>query len=87
MSLFIFNESAPKRKPYKKDRWMTVKVQVSLSGDPSCLIYSKDRDFVYNCEREFGVKLLGEAVKGFWKVRYSKTGELYFDRPVKAQDW
>jgi len=70
----------------KEGRWMVCKVQVSLSGVPSTLIYDESRRFHHQCEREFGEKLLGDELKGFFKMRF-RDGELYVHKRVTNRSW
>jgi len=73
-------------KKNKKPFWMICKVQVSISGEPSTLIYNESRSFCHQCEREFGVSILDDDLKGFFKIRFN-NGELYIHERVNDKEW
>jgi len=76
-----------KKQVNKKEFWTICKVQVSLAGTPSTLIYNEDRSVEDMTDRAFGERLLGEDLKGYFKCKTCHDGTLYFHKRVKDQDW
>lgn len=71
----------------KKDHWFIAKVQVSLSGENSTLIYNEDRSWQHICEREFGEGLLGKDIKGYFKMCHKKDKSLYVHSRLPDKNW
>lgn len=68
-----------------------IKVQMPLSGDGGVLVYSKDRVPLTMADGamplEFGYRVLGDRVKGYFNAHITPAGELSIDCEIPDQNW
>jgi len=69
------------------DETFIVKVQVSLVGPSSTLVYNEDLSIYHKFRRSMGRKLLGrKRVKGYFYAHMRDT-IIVIDKEAKEQDW
>jgi hypothetical protein len=67
---------------------MIVKIQKSMINGNSMLIYSKDREIMYQDNLTPDIsKLLGTKCKGYFKAELNEEGKLMIGEKVKNQNW
>lgn len=66
--------------------YTVVKMQVSISGKPSTLIYNKERTVLNQCERDIGESWLGNRLKGYFKAKVTPK-KITILKEVNAREW
>lgn len=67
---------------------MIVKIQKSMINANSMLIYSKDREIMYQDNLTSDIaKLLGTKCKGYFEAELNKENQLIIGEKVKNQNW
>lgn len=69
-----------------KSRYAIVKVQVSIAGTPSTLVYTEDREYMNQFDYDVGKKILGKSLKGYFRANITPQ-KLEIIKRVKDRDW